>query len=182
MKTPVQDLTSEHDAVRVMLQILAKVADKLRSGENVKVEHLQKILEFLQNFVDKCHHGKEENILFPALIADDKFNATIISELLGEHKTGRDLIRGFAESLSDYKQSNEHAYHIAVNFESYIRLLTEHINKENTLILPLADKLPAEQQTTIEEKFEDAETNIIGSDKHVEYHHWLIELQNLYLL
>ena len=67
MKTPTMDLIEEHGGIMLMLSVMKKVTDKLKAGEEVKKEHLDKILEFLTNFADKCHHGKEEDMLFPEL-------------------------------------------------------------------------------------------------------------------
>lgn len=47
----------------------AKCGEKIVSGKNVPAEELKGIMEFLTVFVDKCHHGKEEDFLFPALEA-----------------------------------------------------------------------------------------------------------------
>src|SRR4030043_258551 len=65
MKKPTQDLYEEHGGIILMLKIMGKIAEKLKKGEEVKKEHLSRIVEFLRNFADKCHHGKEEGILFP---------------------------------------------------------------------------------------------------------------------
>ena len=181
MKKPTQDLIEEHSGIILMLRIMEKVAEKLKAGESVDEGHLSKIVEFLKNFVDKCHHGKEEGILFPELIKNSE-NEKLVNELLGEHKTGRDFIRGITESLTNYQKGNPDAFHIAVNALGYSQLLDEHIRKENTVLFPMADKeLPNELQTEISEKFEKLEVEVIGVGKHEEYHHWLEELENAYL-
>src|SRR4030043_1537824 len=129
-KRPVQDLKDEHEGIILMLDIMEKVSKRLKSRIEVKKEHLAMIVEFISNFADKYHHGKEEGILFPAVIKKVS-NLFIVNELLGEHKTGRDYIHGIVESLKYYKKGNPAAYHIAANIEGYIHLLTEHIKKEN---------------------------------------------------
>ncbi len=180
MKKPTQDLNEEHGGIMLMLNIMGKVARKLRNGEDVPKEHLGKIVEFLRNFADKCHHGKEEDILFPELVKDPS-NTKTVNELLGEHKTGRDYIRGIADSVEKYEKGNSDAFHIAVNAEGYIRLLTEHIKKENINLFPKADKeLSEKQQDNIAERFEILEKDVIGEGKHEEYHGWLKELKQIY--
>lgn len=175
------DLYQEHGGIVLMLKIMGEVAERLRNGDEVKKKHLEKIVEFLKNFADRCHHGKEEDILFQHL-AENPANKRLINELLGDHKTGRDLIRGIADSLEKFKPGNPDAYHIAVNAEGYIRLLTGHIKKENTLLFPLADKeLSPELQEEIQRRFEKLEKEVIGAGKHEEYHGWLKELKQAYL-
>jgi hemerythrin-like domain-containing protein len=181
MSKPTQDLIKEHGGIMLMLSIMGKVADSLRQGQEVKREHLEKIVEFLKNFADKCHHGKEESILFPELTKNIA-NQKLINDFLGEHKSGRDYIRGIAESLPQYAPGNPDAIHIATNADGYIRLLTEHIKKENTVLFPIADKeLSEEMQTELFKKFETLEHDVIGEGKHEEYHGWLKELESEYL-
>jgi|SRR5665647_1021498 len=181
-KRPVQDLSEEHGGIIVMLNVMKKVATRLKNREKVKKEHLEKIVEFLRNFADKCHHGKEESILFPEVIKDIS-NLTLINELLGEHKTGRDFIHGIAESLKYYDTGNSDAFHIAVNMEGYIILLTEHIKKESKSLFPIVDKqIPEDVQLKIEEEFETLERDVIGEGKHEEYHGWLKDLRKIYLI
>jgi hemerythrin-like domain-containing protein len=64
---PTEELRAEHDGILVMLKILERVSGQLTSPSTVELKHLDQILEFLKVFVDRCHHGKEEDILFPAL-------------------------------------------------------------------------------------------------------------------
>ena len=176
-RKPTQDLIEEHGGIVLMLRIMEKIAEKLKAGEEVDKEYLSKVVEFLKNFADKCHHGKEEGILFPELLKNTT-NEKLVNELLGEHKTGRDFIRGIAESLDNYQKGNPDAFHIAVNALDYSQLLTEHIRKENMILFPAADKeLSDELQTEISERFEKLEVEVIGVGKHEEYHHWLEELK-----
>jgi len=181
-KRPVEDLKGEHGGIIAMLGVMAAVAKKMKNREEVKKDHLAKIAEFLTVFADKCHHGKEENILFPEVVKDIS-NLYMVNELLGEHKSGRDYIRGIIESLKYYETGNSHAYHIAVNMVGYISLLKEHIKKESLSLFPIVDKqIPDDIQSLMEQKFETLERDVIGEGKHEKYHGWLNDLQKIYLL
>lgn len=180
MKKPTQDLNMEHSGIVQMLGIMEKISVRLKNGEDIKREHLEKVIEFLRNFADKCHHRKEENILFPEMLKDPA-NKKMVNELLGEHKTGRDLIRGMAESLEGFGAGNPDAWHIAVNAQKYSELLKEHIRKEGKLFSLVDKELSAEVQEEIEERFEKLEKEVIGAGRHEEYHRWLEELKEIYL-
>jgi hemerythrin-like domain-containing protein len=180
-KKPTTDLVDEHGGIMLMLSIMEKVAERLEKGESVNKDHLHKIIEFLQNFADKCHHGKEEGILFPEL-ANKLSDTILLNELLGEHKTGRDYIRGMSESLESCESGNPDAIHITINIKGYIALLTEHIRKENEILFPIVEKVvPETEQAAIEERFERLEIEVIGEGKHEEYHGWLNMLKDAYL-
>jgi hemerythrin-like domain-containing protein len=181
-KRPIQDLRDEHGAIFIMLSVMKKVAARLKNREEVKKEHLEKIVEFLINFADKCHHGKEERILFPEVVKNVS-NLYLVNELLGEHETGRDYIHGMAESLKYYDTGNPDAYHIATNMEGFIYLITEHIKKESKLLFPIIDKqIPDDVQLKIEEQFEALERDVISIVKHEEYHSWPKDLKKIYLI
>jgi hypothetical protein len=65
---PTQELSSEHQAILLMIRILEKMSDRLEAGESIDVTHLEKSVDFIKVFPDKCHHGKEEDLLFPEMV------------------------------------------------------------------------------------------------------------------
>ena len=65
--TAIEKLKADHQAVLSAIRILDQITIKLGAGQAVDLRHLDQILELLQVFVDKCHHGKEEKALFPAM-------------------------------------------------------------------------------------------------------------------
>jgi hemerythrin-like domain-containing protein len=182
MTLSTQELIDEHGGIMLMLSIMERVANKLGHGEAVSGLHLSQILEFLQNFADKCHHGKEEDILFPEL-AKNPAHLAAVNELLGEHKTGRDLIAGMVKSLVTYQPGSPEAFHLAANMNSYVDLLKQHIRKENDHVFQFADQeLSAELNLSLKQRYDELESEIIGVGKHEEYHRWLEELKAAYLM
>lgn len=180
MNTPIRDLTEEHGGILLMLTVMEKISAKLKRGEEIEKKHLVQIVEFLKNFADLCHHGKEEGILFPQL-EKLKINNIVINKLLGEHKTGRDLIRGISESVSDFAAGNPEAFHIAENIDGYILLLRKHIRDENMLFDQAGRLIPETIQQDISKQFEKLERDVIGEGKHEVYHSWLNALRQEYL-
>lgn len=66
-------------------------------------EELEGIMEFLMVFVDKCHHGKEEDFLFPALeAAGVARDGGPIGVMLHEHERGRRHIADMKNALGDF--------------------------------------------------------------------------------
>lgn len=123
----------EHDAIKLMLKILDAVCKKIQLGEKVEFEHLDQILEFLRTFADKCHHGKEESLLFPAMEkAGIPRESGPIGVMVREHEIGRKFIKDLSNAISDYKRSKIDATPKIVEIaKSYIELLTQHIEKED---------------------------------------------------
>jgi len=179
-----EELKNEHEGIELMLRILQAVADKLERGEPADTGHLESILEFLSVFVDKCHHGKEEEFLFPALQGAGVLRESgPIGVMLSEHEQGRELVKKFKESAAHYKPGDAAiASSIRQIIGDYVSLLTRHITKENTVLFPLAEaKLDSSKDSELFEAFEQLERDRIGVGKHEEFHTILHQLQKIYL-
>ena len=179
------ELKKEHEGIELMLRVLQTVSDKLKSGEGVNTEHIDGILEFLSIFVDKCHHGKEEEFLFPALEdAGVPREGGPIGVMLNEHEQGRRLVARLKDAMTDYKTGdNANASSAQLIINEYVALLTQHIAKENTVLFPMADaKLNSNNDTELFEAFEQLERKRIGVGKHDEFHALLDQLQDTYLM
>ena len=63
------------------------------------------------------------------------------------------------------------------NLAAYVKLLKEHITKEDNVLFAMADKiLTAGDQTALSEAFEKAETDEMGEGTHEKYHQLAQEL------
>ena len=135
---------------------------------------------FLKEFADRCHHGKEEDFLFPALEkAGIKKEGGPIEVMLIEHTQGRNYIKQMQNSILN-NQIDRH--HFIQASRDYIRLMRSHIQKENTVLFPLIDiKLSVSEQNDLYEKFENHEENVIGKGRHDELHGILETLAGKYL-
>ena len=178
------DLKQEHGKIKLMLRILERICKKLDSGEEVEPEHLDMAVEFIQGFADKCHHGKEEDVLFP-IMKEAKVRGAedLIRVLLIEHSMGREYVRAIAEAVNGYKSRDVEApTKISQNAMKYVRLLDPHIDNENTTLFPMADSsLSDVQQAEMTEGFERIETDVIGVDRHEELQKMLDDLADRYM-
>ncbi|HEY3277692.1 MAG TPA: hemerythrin domain-containing protein [Syntrophorhabdaceae bacterium] len=178
-----EQLRNEHEGVKVMLGILGKMGHQLETTGNVGKDHFEKVLEFLKVFVDKCHHGKEEDLLFPALEAAGVPKDGPIAVMLYEHEMGRSYVRAMSEAFSLYISGNKSSSEgIVRNSREYIVLLNAHIEKENNVLFVMADDLlPEEEQDRLLEGFEKIEEERIGVGKHEEFHRLIKNLSGIYL-
>src|SRR5690606_27477769 len=78
------------------LEILDQISKEARRGNATSADILQ-FLGFLREFADTCHHGKEEGLLFPAMIeAGSSTTDGPVSVMLSEHEHGRALVAAMA--------------------------------------------------------------------------------------
>lgn len=59
----VNNLMNDHEVIRASLGIL----DRMLNSGKLNTHDVGKLLDFYEQFVDGCHHVKEEEILFPAI-------------------------------------------------------------------------------------------------------------------
>lgn len=175
-----EDLRNEHELIKVTLHVLDQVVRLIKQNEQVDISDLQDIVGFLSEFADKCHHGKEEGFYFPALEqAGIPKEGGPIGVMLNEHELGRSNIKQMRESVLG---ANVDLQSFAQAAESYIVLMSNHIEKENNVLFIMGDmRLPEETQRELLEKFEEHEKNVIGEYKHQELHALLEKLEQKYL-
>lgn len=176
------ELRKEHEGIRIMLEILQAVAQKMVDGESVPRDELDDIMEFLTIFIDTCHHGKEEEFLFPALesagIARDNGP---IGVMLHEHEQGRKFISNMKRSLEKFGSTKFNALSFQQYVKGYVSLLNEHILKENNKLFPMAEKIfDVDRDEELYKNFEELERERIGVGKHEAFHALMDKLSNKY--
>ncbi len=176
-------LRAEHEGITTMLDILERISGQMASGKPANPDHLDQIVEFLSVFADQCHHGKEEDILFPALEkAGIPREGGPIGVMLSDHEQGRGHIRAMRKALENLKAGRDGAEEFARAARDYIELLRNHILKENNVLFVMAEKtLTSEEQTRLFEAFETMEQEKIGAGRHEAFHRLMDELSRVYL-
>ena len=116
-------LMEEHEIILQALRVLQAVAAR-------GAQPPPALLDFFKEFADDHHHGKEEQILFPALEeAGFPRDAGPVGVMLHEHTQGRAL----TAALRDPER-------FAAAAPAYVAMLTAHIAKENQVLFPMADR------------------------------------------
>lgn len=165
---------------RVIERVLAVLEELTRTPGEISLATWEKLLDFIRTFADKCHHMKEEKILFPALEEHGiQREGGPIGMMLMEHEEGRGYVRAMAHALALVKEDPEVAQTILLeNARSYLNLLREHIRKEDEVLFAMADEtLTPEEQKEILREFEEHEVNEIGAGIHEKYLKIVLELE-----
>jgi hemerythrin-like domain-containing protein len=140
----------------------------------------KKALDFFSHFADQCHPFKEERVLFPAMeergIPRD---GGPIGMMLMEHEEERGLVRLMLAAIALMETKNEVAKEILIDkAKAYVRLLKEHIQKEDEILFKIADDvIPADEQKALLRSFEEHEAKEIGEEVHEKYLKLVEELE-----
>ena len=152
-------LRDEHAVILRALVLLERLGQGLEAGRPVDRKLLTWLRDFFGSFADRCHHGKEEQVLFPAL---EQYGIPRergpIGVMLDEHEEGR----GFLQSMT---QGDDRKTAEAIR--GYTALLRAHIDKENNVLFPLAEQvLPQAEHERLLHEFEAVEHAVAGPDVH----------------
>ena len=156
-----------------MLDVTEEVARLLDRSERVAPETLTGLLEFFRLFADRCHHGKEEDLLFPLLEQKGLPRAGgPIGVMLFEHDQGRALVQQMGDAAQSYSQgSREAGPQWAGAARGYSSLLRQHIDKENNVLFMIAENLLSDtEQQALARAFEKAEEEKMGAGTHERLH------------
>lgn len=155
--TPTETLMKEHRLIEQVLDCLEDAAGRLDDGENLSPDFFLEAADFVAGFADRCHHAKEEDILFVAMTAMDMpEDSGPVAVMLHEHDEGRRFTAGFQSAAEQLKTGDAAACaDIVRNVFDYVNLLREHIIKEDNVLFPMADQIiPAEAMQKVSEEFE----------------------------
>lgn len=179
MSKAIDDLKHEHEAILFTLKVLDKVAGTAEDKSAFNAMDARALVDFLKEFADKCHHGKEEGILFPAMQAAGIPNeGGPIGVMLAEHAQGRAFIQGMEKALAAGPDGRA----FSRNASGYISLLRSHIEKENTILFVMGENaLGAATLAGLYDKFEAHERDVIGPGRHEELHAMLDRFEAKYL-
>jgi len=175
-----ENLKEEHQVILRMIKVLNVASEKVNRGEEVDINVFRKAVDFIRIFADRCHHGKEQDTLFPTLGERGiPTHGGPIAVMLTEHEQGRQFVRGLAEAVERYESGDKSARSFIVeNARGYAELLDQHIYKEDNILYPMGDRvLSASDNKELLEKFEKIEREIIGEGKHEYYLHMISELE-----
>jgi hemerythrin-like domain-containing protein len=173
MTTATNMLREEHKAILKMLDAAEEVARRIKNDIDVAPEILSGLLEFFRIFADRCHHGKEEDCLFPLLEKKGlPHDGGPVAVMLNEHGQGREFIRNMAEASEAFTAGQMDAcLRWAEAALSYTTLLRAHIAKENDVLFVMADRLlSGSEQAGLLDAFERVEIDKLGAGTHERLH------------
>ena len=138
----IEVLVDEHRLISRMVNVLTVLHKRLESDEYADVNVLTDVVDFFRMFVDRNHHAKEEDALFPILerCAVNPEGCTIQS-LKNEHVQARILTTTLTDAIGKYETGDPTAKSkICTTIRNAIDLYNDHIWRENILLFPMAEK------------------------------------------
>jgi hemerythrin-like domain-containing protein len=139
----IQLMMEEHQNILRMLSVVRKACYGILKGEDICYEDFDQMIDFIRNYADAHHHGKEEKLLFNEMVEHlgQLGNKLITHGMLVEHDSGRLFISELREALDRVKNGDEMSkLDVIANAISYTHLLKRHIEKEDSVIYTFAKR------------------------------------------
>jgi hemerythrin-like domain-containing protein len=177
--TPTEILKQEHRTILLVIGAAEREVGKIGSTGRVDGEKVNKIIDFLRNFADRCHHAKEENILFVRMQEKGMpADSGPIFVMLREHEENRKNVAAMAGALPKAIAGEESAVGVVKeNLAAYAGRLKAHIAKEDNVLYPMADRMFSDDdQRRLTEAFDKVEKEEVGEGVHEKYHRLAREL------
>jgi len=141
-------MVDEHKNIKRMLAVVRKYCSKILNGEEIQYQDFYKIIDFIRNYADKHHHGKEELLLFNRMMEElgPAAEKLIKYGMNVEHDLGRLYVHELEAAVKRVLDGDMDArLDVIANAVSYTHLLLRHIDKEDGVVYQFAQRNLAEE-------------------------------------
>lgn len=177
-------LMTEHRLIEKLIPQIRKAVEDARRTGAIDPAFVEFAVDFVRTYADRCHHGKEEDILFRELDRKPLEGGLrkTMEELIEEHRTGRRVVgelrravdayerggerdKGERQGAREGKREKENAGALETVLEK-LEFLAEfypaHIRKEDDgFFLPCMDYLDDEEQAAMLEEMREFDRSLV---------------------
>ncbi|ACB84278.1 hemerythrin domain-containing protein [Natranaerobius thermophilus] len=165
-------MTTEHKSIKELLKLLRQSClEIINETGKINTDFFKRSLNFIRNFADKHHHGKEEDMLFEIMKEEGgDLEHNLISGMEAEHNLGRLYVSQLEDAIADYEQGQSEAkLDIVGNVMAYVYLLERHIDKEDDTLFQYAKRALSQdklnQLTELVQEYEQQSENKARRDE-----------------
>lgn len=136
-------MVEEHKLIKRMLNVVRKACYRALETERINYDDFAAMIDFVRSYADAHHHGKEEQFLFNEMVAHSGPAAEklVTHGMLVEHDLGRLHMAQLEAALEAHKNGDQESIlDIIANAISYTHLLYRHIDKEDLVVYPFAER------------------------------------------
>ncbi len=165
MQKAIEVLMNEHRLIEQVLGSLETFVLQVEGGLAPERRLLADYGAFFRDFADACHHGKEEDILFQRMTERGFSRETgPVAVMLYEHKVGRGHVSALREAGGGTGPLAAMETQLVLeNAAAFIPLLRTHIQKEDRILYPMAERLlTGPEMDAMETEFEALEARMRG--------------------
>jgi len=167
---PIEPLMMEHRLIEKLIILMEKEGARIENDKLTDIDFIDNCIDFIKTYIEDCHHGKEDDILFKEL-KDKKLipeHDRILKELIKEHKYARNITSKLNVARNNYFSSDTdaskqiYAFEIHEYLEILIGFYPKHIEKEDKEFFgPCMDYLTDNEKKEMHNRFWEFDRKLI---------------------
>ncbi|MBI0583740.1 MAG: hemerythrin domain-containing protein [Methanomassiliicoccus sp.] len=149
---PAGPLMIEHRLIERMIAVMDRHRNDIENGTSPDNALLDAIVDFLRTYADRCHHGKEEDLLFTALKSKPMTPDMVMAmdRLIDDHARSRALVRRLGESNARSRGGDASATgDITEAIAGLVSIYPDHIRREDKEFFPAAMKYLTKEESDV---------------------------------
>jgi len=169
---PIGPLMIEHRLIERMIALMSQELERIRNNIAVDPEFafvdpvfIDTAVDFLRIYADRCHHGKEEDILFAELGAKDLAPdlKKTMDDLTAQHVQARQYTGELVKAKENYlRQEPEAVNQILSYLDQLTSMYPQHITTEDRhFFIPCMEYFTAEEKDAMLEKMWEFDRKMI---------------------
>jgi len=129
---PIGPLMIEHRLIERMLKLIDLEIINISKTNEINISFIEAAIDFIKTYADRCHHGKEEDILFRELKNKDisSVHKKILDELIQEHVYARENTKILADAKNKFLNGDKEAVvTVSTQLNKLVEFYPKHIAK-----------------------------------------------------
>jgi len=162
---PIGPLMIEHRLIEKMIAVIKKEIARMEQQGKINPEFIDLGVDFIRMYADRCHHGKEEDILFRDLNKKPLSgeHKQIVNELVEEHQQGRKIVADLVEAKGRYLRGDPEALPLMLDRMKFlVDFYPKHIEKEDKhFFMPIMNYFSKEEKEAMLQEEWEFDKNLI---------------------
>ena len=182
---PIASLMIEHKEIERLIILMQKEGNRIKEDKLTDIDFIDDCIDFIKTYAERCHHGKEDGILFKGLEKKELAaeHLKVLKQLAKEHKYTRDITSNLVAARNNYSESEDDAskqifaFEIHEYIEEFIDFYPKHIIKEEKDFFPLCmDYFTDTEKKEMVDKFWEFDRKLI----HEKYRKMLVNYEKCF--
>jgi hemerythrin-like domain-containing protein len=131
---PVGPMMIEHRLIERMIAVMRTELDRFVREKKANPEFIMIFVDFVRTYADRCHHGKEEDILFRELDKKElsKEHREVMEQLIEDHKWARQQTGELVDATEKYSAGDNGMFLIiTARLKALTEFYPKHIERED---------------------------------------------------
>lgn len=158
-------LMTEHRLIERMILDMRGQLDRFEARATLDPDYVRTAVDFIRTYADRCHHGKEEDILFRELASRplSSEHVDMMNALIADHVWARGTTKALVAATDAYAAGDNTA---AVEARALMRALADfypgHIEREDHgFFKPAMEYFTRDERETMAEEFREFDRLLI---------------------